>query len=101
MNNYLVKFNGRITGSQGICQDYSINVSAENETEAEQILYKTYEHIIRLKIALQLYKVVRVMEKTGNHKTIEKDLTLYEAQRYVMRFKTTPSKMYCFYKQNY
>jgi hypothetical protein len=101
MNNYLVKFNGRLVNSQGICEEYSVNILAENEADAEQQLYRTHEHIMRLKIVLQLYKVVRVMEKTGNKKLIEKDLTLKEAQRYVMRFKTTPSKRYCFYKQNY
>lgn len=32
---------------------------------------------------MALYKIVKVMRKTGNRKTIEKDLSLDEARRYI------------------
>lgn len=51
----------------------------------------------------QLYKVYKVMRKTGNKKLIEKNLTEEQAQRLVKAdIKNNPQAlkyMYCYYKQ--
>jgi len=51
----------------------------------------------------QLYKVYKVMRKTGNKKLIEKNLTEAQAQRLVKSdIENNPNalkSMYCYYKQ--
>ena len=47
----------------------------------------------------QLYKVVRVMRKTGNKKILYKNLSENEAQTIVKRFPNSEKSMVVYYKQ--
>ncbi len=47
----------------------------------------------------QKYKAVRVYEKSGRKVTLEKNLTLEEAKRYVMRHNADSRQMVVYYKQ--
>jgi len=47
----------------------------------------------------QLYKVVRVMRKTGNKKILYKNLSEDEAQTIVKRFPNSEKSMVVYYKQ--
>lgn len=42
---YTFKFNGRETGAQGIFRNLTVSYTAKTLHEAEELLYKEYEHI--------------------------------------------------------
>jgi len=46
---------------------------------------------------MERYKVVKVMRKTGNKKTLEKNLTLDEAKRMVNSYPDSNKHMVVFY----
>ena len=46
---------------------------------------------------MERYKVVKVMRKTGNKKTLEKNLSLDEAKRMVNSYPDSNKHMVCFY----
>lgn len=48
---------------------------------------------------MKKYKVFRVMRKTGNKTTIEKNLTLDQAKRLVQSFPDSSKSMVCFTAQ--
>lgn len=49
---------------------------------------------------MEKYKVIKIMRKTGNRYTIEKNLTREQAQTIVKASSNHPKHMICFTKQN-
>ena len=50
MKDYYAKFNGRLKGAIGIFYQISTMVKGYNKKDAELNLYKTYEHILFLRL---------------------------------------------------
>ena len=46
-----------------------------------------------------MYKVVKIIRKTGNRKTLDKNLTLEQAKRLVQSFPNSQKSMVVFYHQ--
>jgi len=58
-----------------------------------------YHRFFQIDKSKQLYKVVRVMRKTGNKKILYKNLSENEAQTIVKRFPNSEKSMVVYYKQ--
>lgn len=98
-SNYIIKVKGVLINNKNkrIFKVYVEN--SNNEAQAIQQLkshFSTFEVISTQK---ELYKVILIQRKTGNKRTIEKNLTRAEAIRIVKSYPDFNNKMYCFDKQ--
>lgn len=98
-SNYIIKVKGILKNNKS---KRTFKVYVENTYNAEHAIKQLENHFLTFEVIAtqkELYKVILIQRKTGNKRTIEKNLTRSEAIRIVKSYPSYESKIYCFDRQ--